>query len=729
MRVTNRISSLGTFTGNRAAKRHKKTPSKDLGSAILSDSTSESKTLQYMPGVGPARAALLARLGLTNEESLLNYLPREYEDRRPRYRIKELPPGEKTALRGTITKVEFSRTRSGLGFASAWISDGSGEIEAVWFKRITPRYDVFAPLRNQLQVGQTIWVYGSVEWGPHGKQFRVDDKSMGDDPVHFNRIVPVYPLTEGISDRLVRTLTAKVLSDGWPEKAQGATPAWMAEHYQLPPRSKSLRAIHFPDTLLQKEEARVALAFEEFLILETALALLRRDVKKIDKKHRYELKRNLLTPFREKLGFELTGAQKRVIREVFEDAQSPHPMNRLIQGDVGSGKTLVALCTMLLAVENGYQAALMAPTEILAEQHARTITRLMGDLPVSVCLLTGRQTTAQRKTAHEAIASGQANIVIGTHALIQSTVKFASLKMVVIDEQHRFGVDHRRLLREKGHQTDMLVMTATPIPRTLALTLYGDLDVSVIDELPPGRTPIVTSLETEESAYRLILNAVDQKQQAYLVYPLVSESDKVELKAAIQEAEELQRTVFARCRVGLLHGQMKSQEKEDVMTRFRNREIDILIATTIIEVGIDVPNSTIMAIQHAERFGLATLHQLRGRVGRGHLASRCLLITHVRSGDGRERMQLMTETSDGFRLSEEDLRMRGPGEILGELQHGTPLFRAGDLSRDALLIQRTKQAADLLIQRDPSLTDPDHRALLQQVQRHYGRKWSLGATA
>lgn len=670
-----------------------------------------------MPGVGPVRAALLAKLGLVDGETLLQYYPRDYEDRRFLYRIKELPVDRKAAIQGIIQSVEFSQTRFGLGYASAVISDPTGSIEAVWFKKTTPRYDVFASLRNQLQPGVVLSVYGAIEWGPRGKQIRVEDKSIGDDAVHFGRIVPAYSITEGLSERLIRTLTAKVLADKTmlPE----ILPRWMTENGRLPEKAWAIQKIHFPDTLVQKEEARAALAFEEFALLETALGRLRRTIRRIEKPHAYALKRSLLTPFREGMGFAFTGAQKRVIREIFDDLMSPHPMNRLLQGDVGSGKTLVALSAMLLAVENGYQAALMAPTEILAEQHALTIQRFLGKLNVRVALLSGRFTPTQKRNTLAQVAAGGADIVIGTHALIQQAVAFAHLKLVVIDEQHRFGVEHRNLLRAKGRDTDLLVMTATPIPRTLALTLYGDLDVSTIDELPPGRTPITTVLQNEAGAHQTIRDAIAQGRQAYMIYPLVNESDKVELKAAVVEAERLRAELFKDCRVGLLHGQMKAAEKEAVMRDFRAHTLDLLIATSIIEVGIDVPNATVIAIQHAERFGLATLHQLRGRVGRGAHASQCVLIADRGGEDARRRMQIMVDTSDGFRLSEEDLVMRGPGEVLGDMQHGVPLFKAGDLQRDAALIQRARQAAETLLDRDANLARPEHQAFLAALRRAY----------
>lgn len=724
VRVTHRLSRTGALATNVTSKRHK--------TIIVSDSVSESKApsaLQYLKGVGPARAQALARMGILTPMDLATYFPRDWQDRRMRFSIREAPVGEKVALRGTILSVDFSTTRSQLGIATAQIQDPSGTMNAVWFKKMTPRYDVFSSLRVQLQTGRSLFVFGPIEWGPGGRQIRVEDMAVcenadsvlaGDDVFHFERITPVYSVPEGMNERFLRTLIGRVLTQG-ALSIDNVIPEWLRRKKNWLDKSWALSTIHFPKTLLSKEEARTLLAFEEFFILETALARIRQDVKRHAKNHRYVLHRNLLTPFREQLGFEFTAPQRKVIRDIFDDLMKPEPMNRLLQGDVGSGKTVVALSAMLLAVENGGQAALMAPTEILAEQHALTFRKFLRHLPVRMALLSGRQSPAQKKKALEEIAAGRVDLVIGTHALIQKRVRFSRLTLAVIDEQHRFGVEHRGFLREKGGTPDILVMTATPIPRTLALTIYGDLDVSVLEGLPPGRSPIMTLQASEEEAYRRIREVVSNGQQAYVIYPLVSESDKLELKAVIQEAATLQKTVFKPYRVGILHGQLSAKEKETVMDQFRRRSIDILIATTIIEVGIDVPNATVMAIQHAERFGLSTLHQLRGRVGRGPLASTCLLIANTRGELVRRRITIMTQTSDGFVLSEEDLALRGPGEVLGAMQHGLPEFKMGHLIRDANLIQDARQAAEEILSIDPAFRKPEHFALKQALQtyRHF----------
>lgn len=708
---------------------------------ILTDSVDEGKRtdlpLQYLKGVGPARAKALSEMGITTPAHLVSTYPRAWEDRRILHSLRDVPIGLKTTLRGTILESDFSTTRGGLGIATAMIEEGGIQLEVAWFKKQNPRYDVFASLRHNLTSGRGLIVFGSLEWGPHGKQFRAEDhaylptstsKLEGDDRYHFDRIVPAYTVPELLSGKFVRTLIGRVLDQQINQNVRESLPAWLMERFDLKPLAWAQQKIHFPDTLIEKEEARRRLAFEEFLSLETALGLLRQGIKTAPKPHHYELRRHLLTPFREGLGFGFTEAQKRVIREIFDDMRGPLAMNRLLQGDVGSGKTVVALSAMLLAAENGGQAVLMAPTEILAEQHALTFQRLLGQLPVRMALLTGRQGAAQRKPMLKAVEQGEVDILIGTHAVIQQGVRFSKLCLSVIDEQHRFGVEHRSLLRSKGAQPDVLVMTATPIPRTLALTVYGDLDVSVLDQLPPGRQPIDTRQVSELEAYERIRQTVTQGQQAYVVYPLVEESDKLELKAAVQEAEVLRRGVFKGLRVGLLHGQLPSKEKDQMMTQFRDQQLDILIATSVIEVGIDVPNATLMVIQHAERFGLSTLHQLRGRVGRGNQASMCLLIADCRNEDSRRRIDIMTQTNDGFRLSEVDLEMRGPGEVMGVMQHGLPPFKVGNLAQDGLIIQQARTAAEALLQKDPTLRDPAHATLKRTVLEQYASRWQLGTT-
>lgn len=450
-------------------------------------------------------------------------------------------------------------------------------------------------------------------------------------------------------------------------------------------------------------------------------------MKIINKNRKYQLKKNLLTAFRKKLPFDFTSAQKRVIREIFNDLMSPRPMNRLLQGDVGSGKTVVAVAALLLVVENGYQAAVMAPTEILAEQHYLTLRKMLGGLEVRVELATGRMGQKRKRELYQRIAQGESQIIIGTHALIEEGVKFSNLALVVIDEQHKFGVMQRARLRKKGENLDILVMTATPIPRTLTLTVYGDLDVSVIDQLPPGRRKVFTQRLSEEEAYQMVIDGVKKGQQAYIVYPIINESDKLELRAAVKMAERLMTTVFRDFGVGLLHGQMKSEEKENVMMKFLNREFDILITTSIIEVGIDVANACLMVIEHSERFGLATLHQLRGRVGRSTEQSICILLGQTKTEEAKKRVQIMLETNNGFRIAEEDLRLRGGGEFFGTQQHGLPEFKIGNIVSDHHELELARQAGFRLISRDPVLTLPENRVIKQKFKQRFKGRFGLAS--
>jgi len=692
---------------------------------ILPDYAPSAQTelsLQYFKGVGPARAKLLEMYGIKTLQDVLHTWPRAWEDRRRRFSIREAPFQESIVLEGTVQQVHFRLIRSNLGLLSAILSDGSSAITISWFKTLSPRYDVFDSLRKQITEGISLMVYGSLEWMGKERQLSVDDYAVlnkertlkTEDTIHFGRIVPRYTLPLRISEKVFRHLVFQSLNH--PSSENTLKMKWIQQY-------------HFPETFLQKEQARQALAREEFLLLELALGLVRRSSQQVQKPHRYELKRHLLTPFRQQLPFVITDAQKRVIREIFEDLQKPAPMNRLLQGDVGSGKTLVAFCAMLLAVENGGQAALMVPTEILAEQHLVTFKKWADALSLTTVLLKGKQTSRERKEALTLISEGKADLIIGTHALLENPVAIPHLRLIVIDEQHRFGVNHRSLLRNKGNHPDILIMTATPIPRTLALTHYGDLDISTIDQLPTGRKPIQTSIVDEASAWTAIEREVQKGRQAYIIYPLVDLSDKIALKAATQEGELLRQTVFKSYRVAIVHGQLKSPEKESIMTSFHKGEIDILVATTVIEVGIDVPNATIIAIQHAERFGLSALHQLRGRVGRGAENSYCLLIAEAKGADAQKRLRLLTQTQDGFLISEEDLKLRGPGEVIGVRQHGIIEFKLGDLVQDALLIQECREKARIILEKDPHLLEPQHKTVRKEVYATYAKQWALGLTA
>jgi ATP-dependent DNA helicase RecG len=591
-------------------------------------------------------------------------------------------------------------------------------LELVWYNQPYMK-DTLNKLRNS-----QIVAYGIVKESPYGLQMETpewEDLPDGADPdslLSVNRIVPIYPLTEGIRQKRMRQIIWNAVQ--YAHLAPEILPRSVRERLGLMPIQQALQQIHFPDDEQMIEPARQRLVFEEFFLMQLGVGLQRLRTRqergiamRIDADRLNEMLHRIVP-------FELTNAQKRVIHEIWNDMAQPHPMNRLLQGDVGSGKTIVAAAAILAAVDNQYQAAIMAPTEILAEQHYITLHRLFQPLGISVELLVGRLSNKQRQQARERIATGRGMVAVGTHALIQEGVSFARLGLAIVDEQHRFGVLQRAALRDKGIMPHVLVMTATPIPRTLTLTLYGELDVSVIDELPPGRKPVRTYWKTPEErlkVYAGVRKLVEQGRQAYVICPLIDESDKLQVRAAEQMAEHLQKDVFPDLRVGLLHGRMKPAEKEAVMEAFRAGELDILVSTTVIEVGVDVPNAAVIVIEDADRFGLAQLHQLRGRVGRSEHQSYCVLIADPKSEEGQRRMEIMTRTNNGFLIAEEDLRIRGPGEIYGTRQSGMPSFRVADLVKDMRLLEVARQEAFRLLERDPELARPEHTALREAVER------------
>jgi ATP-dependent DNA helicase RecG len=695
-----------------------------------------------IPRVGPQRARALAAaladfLGLADPrqvtlEDLLLYLPLRYEDRSHLARVAELRENMWTSIEVVVRVTGSYAVKGGqLTIFELSATDETGQIRAFWWNRPW--------LQKTFPRGARVILYGQWRYNAPRRCFEVENPDFEvlteeDDiaaAIHTGRRVPIYrklgPFTtrplRAILYHLVQQLTAENVPETLPEETR--------RRLHLIPRHEALRQVHFPEgetPLEDYNEARSPahrrLIFEEFLRLQLALGLRREERERSPKGPHIRVDERIREIVRSILPFRLTDGQRQALREIVRDMCSPRPMNRLLQGDVGSGKTIVALLAMVVAVENGYQAALMVPTEILAEQHARTITRLLAHTPYRVELLTGSLRNAEKRELQDALSRGEIQIVIGTHALIQEGVRFRNLGLVVIDEQHRFGVLQRAELIRRGYNPDVLVMTATPIPRSLAMTVYGDLDVSVIRELPPGRTPVRTFLRTEEARpaiYRFIASQVRAGRQAYIVYPLVEESEKMDLLNATQMADHLQRVVFPEFRVGLLHGKMRPAEKDEVMRRFLAREIDILVATTVIEVGVDVPNATVMLIEHAERFGLAQLHQLRGRVGRGAAESYCILLAHdLTTPEARRRLQVMVETTDGFAIAEKDLEIRGPGELMGTRQSGAPLFRIAHLVRDRHLLDAARHEARRLLSRRAQL--PEVTALLDHIRRqpHYG---------
>jgi len=673
--------------------------------------------VQYVKGVGTKLAQVLSKLNIYTLGDLLFHLPRRYEDRRQFRKIAHARPGDAVTVSGKLVTVDNVKVRN-LTLTKAYLDDGSGVLELVWYNQPYMK-DTLNKLRNS-----QIVAYGIVKESPYGLQMETpewEDLPDGADPdslLSVNRIVPIYPLTEGIRQKRMRQIIWNAVQ--YAHLAPEILPRSVRERLGLMPIQQALQQIHFPDDEQMIEPARQRLVFEEFFLMQLGVGLQRLRTRqergiamRIDADRLNEMLHRIVP-------FELTNAQKRVIHEIWNDMAQPHPMNRLLQGDVGSGKTIVAAAAILAAVDNQYQAAIMAPTEILAEQHYITLHRLFQPLGISVELLVGRLSNKQRQQARERIATGRGMVAVGTHALIQEGVSFARLGLAIVDEQHRFGVLQRAALRDKGIMPHVLVMTATPIPRTLTLTLYGELDVSVIDELPPGRKPVRTYWKTPEErlkVYAGVRKLVEQGRQAYVICPLIDESDKLQVRAAEQMAEHLQKDVFPDLRVGLLHGRMKPAEKEAVMEAFRAGELDILVSTTVIEVGVDVPNAAVIVIEDADRFGLAQLHQLRGRVGRSEHQSYCVLIADPKSEEGQRRMEIMTRTNNGFLIAEEDLRIRGPGEIYGTRQSGMPSFRVADLVKDMRLLEVARQEAFRLLERDPELARPEHTALREAVER------------
>jgi len=680
--------------------------------------------LADLQGVGPQRAKLLAKLDLvTIEDALVRHLPLRHEDRSQVIPLGRITVGEARTCAGTIAGISPPPRGRGRMPLVATIRDASGFLNCAWFNQ--------PYLARVLKRGQRLIVHGKVQ--PYGRgplQMLVKDFELvqdeEDEPLHAGRLVPVYPLTEGLTQRPLRRLM-KRLVDGWAGRLEDPLPERVRAARRLVSLPQAIAAAHFPETDGEQAAARRRLVFDDFFLLEIGLAIRRQR-----EGRRRGLAMNpsgsLVRRLRESLPYSLTSAQERVWSEIRTDMAAPYPMSRLLQGDVGSGKTVVAALAALTAIEAGYQAAIMAPTEILAEQHLMTLGRLLEPLGVRTVLLTSAVKGKPRLEAAAAVESGEAGCVIGTHALIQGAVAFERLGLAVIDEQHRFGVAHRAALRGKGESPDVLVMTATPIPRTLALTLYGDLDVSVLDELPPGRRPIATFSRggsKRRQIHDFVRAQILEGRQAYVVYPLVEESEASDLRAATEMAERLQRESFPDRRVGLLHGRLGFADKERVMREFKDGVIDILVSTTVIEVGIDVPNASVMLIEHAERFGLSQLHQLRGRVGRGPWKSYCILIAGSTSEDARRRLEAMTSTNDGFRIAEADLELRGPGDFFGTRQSGLPEFRVADLLRDGAMLEEARREAFALVQADPKLVAPAHRALRTALLTRWRGKLDL----
>jgi len=698
--------------------------------------------VKYLKGVGPARAEIFASRGIRTIEDLLYYTPFRYEDRIRLARIRDLVPGQTTTILATVLTCGLTRTRRGLYIFDLAARDASGMIRCKWFNA------AYLEKNKVFRQGQKVFFYGKVERDPYGTgnlqiiqpQYEIlpeKDPGAGEqESLEVGRVVPVYEAMGKIGPRPLRQLIARALealNDQIPEILPGS----VRRRNKLLDRAVALRGTHFPgkeeslETLSNfRTPAQIRMIFEEFFNVGAGLALKRRK-NKTAPGIEFRVAEGVRQEIKKILPFHPTKAQKRVLKEIADDMCSPRPMNRLLQGDVGCGKTIVALQAAILAMQNGYQVALMAPTEILATQHYLYVKRLLEPLPYEVDLLISARKAAEKAELKRRIARGDAHLVVGTHALIEEDVEFLKLGLVIVDEQHRFGVIQRYKLIRKGPVADVLVMTATPIPRTLALTLYGDLDFSVIDELPPQRAPIETRRLADrdrERAFEFIREKVRRGEQAYVVYPIIEESGKLDLRPAVRMYEHLSRTVFPEFSVGLLHGRLPSDEKEGVMLRFKQGEVQILVSTTVVEVGVDVPNATVMLIEHAERFGLSQLHQLRGRIGRGRGKSFCLLLAEEsRTEVSETRLRTMTETTDGFRISEIDLKLRGPGEFFGTRQWGIPAFRIANLLRDQEILEWAKREAADFVERPDS--PQEFEAYVGYLRRAWPRRYGLAGVA
>ena len=657
--------------------------------------------VMYLKGIGPKIAYILNKMGIYTVSDLLYYFPRKHVDYSTRTRIRDLEVGETTTIFGTIKSVEAFTTKNNLGVVKVRINDGSGSINLNFFSSKTNKYTL-ERMKAQFPRGAGIMVSGMVKLNSYDGMLTLDKPTysiMEDDilnPANINlaRIVPIYPLSENLNIKTLRKAIFNTIQLFKPE-IESVLPQYIMEKYNLLEKRDAIENIHFPKDKEMLDRARYTLVFEELFLIQLRLALLREENNKHLLSIPLEIKRDgLVMKFIHSLPFELTSAQKRAINEILNDLNSTKPMQRLLQGDVGSGKTVVATIMLLAAIENGYQAAIMAPTEILARQHYNNLVNWLTPLGLKVELLIGSIGKKQRRESETNLINGQAHIAVGTHALIQEGVNFANLGAVVIDEQHRFGVKQRLALRKKSQNPQVLTMTATPIPRTLAITLNGDLDLTVIDELPKGRKPIITTMtNSRRKIAELIRREVEAGRQAYIVYPLIDESETLSAKAAAIEKEKWQNEVFPEFRVGLLHGKLKNDEKDDVMEKFKNKEYDILVSTTVVEVGVDVPDATVIVIENAERFGLSQLHQLRGRVGRSELQSYCILSSSTKSQETRARLDIMTQTNDGFVIAEKDLQIRGPGEFLGTRQSGLPDMLIADIVDDAQILEQARAEA------------------------------------
>lgn len=674
------------------------------------------ENIQYAKGIGPKKAEKLNRLGIYTIKDLLYYFPRQFEDRSVIKKIAQLEDEEKVTVKALITNIESYTPKKGMTITRIDVKDDTGFAKLTFFNR---EY-----IKNTFRVGDSILAFGKVK--KNGRFVELNScelEYLSTAPKNIGKLVPVYPLSYGITNKDIMN-TVRMVFENKDIKIPEYMPEYLLKKYRLCGIEYAIKNIHFPK---DKESLKIALyrlIFEELLVLQLGLFMYKGGSS--NEKGITFKRDSRLDDVLESLPFKLTRAQNRALNEILDDMCSEKVMNRLVQGDVGSGKTVVALLALAECVFNGYQGALMAPTEILAQQHYESFTETFEDIGIRVEILTGSATKKQKEGILQRVKDGEIDILIGTHALIEDNVEFKNIGLVITDEQHRFGVRQRGKLSSKGTSPDILVMTATPIPRTLALILYGDLDISIIDELPPGRQPIETiavEKKKRDKVYNsLVRREVDKGRQVYIVCPLVEESETLDITSATETAEEIKREFFPDLRVGLLHGKMKPSEKDAVMTSFKNHELDILVSTTVIEVGVNVPNSTLMIIENAERFGLAQLHQLRGRVGRGKHQSYCVLIYGSNSEVCKKRMNIMEETNDGFKISEKDLEIRGPGEFFGTMQHGVPELKVANLFKHMKILKTVQQEARIIIGESPTLDFKEYRGLKREIELKFKNK-------
>lgn len=687
---------------------------------------------QFMKGVGPRRADVLKRLGIRTVADLLYHVPRRYEDRSRFVPIAQLTPEHSATVQGQVAGSSLFRSKRGSVIFQLVVKDPSGTLVALWFNQ--------PYMRTWFQVGDRLILYGRAELVGRKRQMYVPEFELitddDQDTIHTGRIVPIYPATSGLHQRAIRSVIKQAV-DQFAGQVPDPLPPTLRQRYELLPLPLALRGIHFPASEPQRRRAEERLGFDDLFLFQLAMAQRRQRRQETDG-IAHQVRGPLVEALKGQLPFTLTAAQQRAIQEIFADLAAPHLMHRLLHGDVGSGKTVVAAFAVAASAQGGYQSAIMAPTEILAEQHHGTLHALLAPLGLTVALLTGSTPPEERARRLAEIRTGDVHLVIGTHALLQESVTFHRLGLIVIDEQHKFGVEQRAALRAKGAHPDVLVMTATPIPRTLALTVYGDLEVSAITELPPGRPPVKTGwvkAARRPETYAWLARVLDQGRQCYVVCPRIggtgprrgpvppadlfapAPDPTDDLKAATKVYEYFRGRVFPGYRVGLLHGRLSDDAKDQVMREFKHGRIQILVSTQVIEVGIDVPNATVMIVEQADRFGLAQLHQLRGRVGRGGYESHCLLIADPATPEGHARIQALLATHDGFKIAEQDLALRGPGEVLGRRQSGAPELRLAALLLDPIWLDRARQEATTLVARDPRLAQPAHRPLAQRLSR------------